>query len=91
MEILKHSLELVGKRIWLFVAGFTVLVAALFSFTFSYPISFKVSQCVQKEEQYQLHDTTYRLKSIVEKSGGASVRFCIRETYRTVKTNLVEK
>lgn len=58
MDIIKHLLQLVGKRIWLFAGGLLVLIAALFSFTFSYPISFKVSQCVQKEEQYQLHDTT---------------------------------
>jgi hypothetical protein len=31
------------------------------------------------------------MRSIVEKTGGAAVKFCIKEVYKTVKDNLVEK
>lgn len=91
IDILKHLLELIGKRIWLIIGGCLILIVAFFSFTFQYPITIKVNSCIQKEEQYQLHNTTYTMKSVVEKTGGASVRFCIKEVYKTVKNNLVEK
>lgn len=31
------------------------------------------------------------MKSVVKKTGGAAVKFCIRKVYKTVKDNLVEK
>jgi hypothetical protein len=31
------------------------------------------------------------MKSVVEKTGGAAVRFCIKEVYKTVKNNLIKK
>ena len=91
IDILKHLLELIGKRIWLIIAGSLLLVIALFNLTISYPITLQVNSCILKEEQYQLHNTTYTVKSVVEKTGGASVKFCIKEVYKTVKNNLVEK
>lgn len=91
IDLLKHLLELIGKRIWYILAGSLLVIVAFFSFTFSYPITLQVNSCVLKEEQYQLHNTTYMMRSVVEKTGGASVRFCIREVYKTVKDNLVEK
>lgn len=91
IDILKHLLELIGKRIWYILAGSLLITVAFFSFTFSYPITIQVNSCILKEEQYQLHNTTYIMKSVVEKTGGAAVRFCIKEVYKTVKDNLVEK
>lgn len=90
IDIIKHLLELVGKRIWLIICSLLILVIAAVSFTFHSPVSFKISSCIIKDEQYQLHNTTYQIKSVVEKNGGATVRVCIREEYKTLKTNLVE-
>lgn len=91
IDILKHLLDLIGKRVWFILAGGVLLIVAVLSLTISYPITLQVNSCVLKEEQYQLHNTTYMIRSVVEKTGGASVKFCIKEVYKTVKNNLVEK
>lgn len=67
IDLLKYLLELISKRIWYILTGSLLITVAFFSFTFSYPIKIQVNSCIQKKEQYQLHDTTYIIKNIIEK------------------------
>jgi len=68
IDIVKHLLELIGKRIWYILTGSLLIIVAFFSFTFNYPIKIQVNSYIQKEEQYQLHNTTYIMRSVVEKT-----------------------
>ena len=89
--MINHLLEYLGKKTWLVVLGLLILLVGVFCLNIYYPLTFKMSYCVIKDEQYSLHDTTYRMSTVLQKEGGATVRLCIKESTRTLRTNLVEK
>ena len=90
-DLLKALLEFIGNKLWVIISIVLISSASLFIFTFNHPLSFKLYTCTIKDETYQLHESSYRVKSVVETNGGASVHLCISERTKTLKNNLVEQ
>jgi hypothetical protein len=88
VDLIKAALEFLGKKTWLILGFIVLLPALLLGFTFFHPFSIKLSTCLQKDSTYILHETTYKVKSIAETSGGASVNVCVKEVIKTIKTKL---
>ncbi|AFZ60744.1 hypothetical protein H6G54_19345 [Anabaena cylindrica FACHB-243] len=88
IDLIKAALEFLGKRTWLILCFVVFLPSLLLGFTFFHPFSIKLSTCLQKDSTYILHETIYKVKSIVETSGGASVNLCVKEVIKTVKTGI---
>ena len=64
--LIKALLEFIGNKLWILLSLVLISTASLFIFTFNHPISLKLYTCVIKDETYQLHESSYRVKSVVE-------------------------
>ena len=91
IDLIKALLEFIGNKLWILISLLLISSASLFLFTFNHPLSFKLYTCTIKDETYLLHESSYRVKSVVETNGGASVHLCITEKTKTLKNNLVEQ
>ena len=90
IDIIKHFFDLVGQKIWYILFIIILAIASLFAFTFATPISFEEHTCIQKEDQWQVHNVTHTVKSVFKKDGAIAIQMCVTETTKTLHTNLVE-
>lgn len=88
--MLQQLFDFLGKQVWVLAVLMLVALLVVLIATISYPLTFTMSMCEVKDSTYILHDTTYRLNTIVQKQGGAVVRLCVKEVTKTRQSNLVE-
>lgn len=89
--MLQSVIDFLGKRLWIVAIALPIVAIVLFFITTAYPVTVKLSYCEVKDNTVVLHDTTYRVSTVMEKTGGAVVRLCVREVSRTKQDNLVQK
>lgn len=88
--MIQNIISFLNKKALLVVGlGLAVTILVLI-ITIRYPITFRIVQCKTTETAYNLHETTYRLSTLLKQSGGATVRLCIQEIIKTHQNNLVE-
>ena len=89
--MLQSIIGFLGKRAWVAAIAPLILANLLVFITAAYPITFKMSFCEVKDNTFVLKDTTYRISTVMEKSGGAIVRLCVKEVSKTKQDNLVQE
>lgn len=88
--MIQNILNFLNKKALLLIGSGLVLTVLVLAITIRYPITFRIVQCKTTETAYNLHETTYRLSTLLKQSGGATVRLCIQEVIKTHQNNLVE-